>query len=465
MSKNPFLHVDQQMVGDIYTSPEIMENLATLCDEFGSRFGGTRGESQAAAFFEEQMQAYGLQNIHREPVEYQGWRRREATLEVIHPVQRTIPCISLPHSPAATVEAVLIDLGDGAPADFERRAGEIKGKIVMTNSVVSPAGVLRWIHRNDKLGYCLLAGATGFIFVNHYPGYGPATGGIGNGGRAALIPGISVSYEDGGLLQRLVKRHGEIRLRMTTRDELFPATSWNVLGDLAGETETIVMLGCHYDGHDISQGAQDPASGAVAVLDAARVLAKFAGRLPCTLRFAFWGVEEIGLLGSKAYVQEHASEMDGYRFYLNMDGAGAVTEKGVVLNEWPDLEPLFSGWADQMSHPFLIGQSINAHSDHYPFLMAGVPTGGMEKVKKDLSGRGYGHTAFDTLDKTDISSLREAAALGARLALRIAAASEWPASRRSQQAVAALFEAPQYQEEQAHHERVASWYAQARQAG
>lgn len=156
----------------------------------------------------------------------------------------------------------------------------------------------------------MLAGAVGFIFMNHYPAYGPATGGIGSAkGEEALMPGISVSYEDGSYLQRLIKRHGEVKVRIKTTDKSWPATSWNVIADLVGSDENpeVVMLGSHYDGHDISQGAQDPASGAVAVMEAARLLATHAPSLPCTVRFALWGVEEIGLLGSTEYADRARS--------------------------------------------------------------------------------------------------------------------------------------------------------------
>jgi Zn-dependent M28 family amino/carboxypeptidase len=142
-----------------------------------------------------------------------------------------------------------------------------------------------------------------------------------------------------------------------------------------------------------------------------------------------------------------------------MDSAGAVKAKGVMLNEWPALEPLFKGWSEEMAHPYLVGQSINAHSDHFPFLMAGVPTAGMESVKKDLSGRGYGHTAYDTLDKVNVSSLREAATLAARLALRVANAEAWPAKRRDADAVKALFTGPQYEEETRFREAMGAYYA------
>jgi Zn-dependent M28 family amino/carboxypeptidase len=462
---HPFRAVDQQILGDVYTSTEPMDNLVVLCDEFGSRFGGTEGERQAAEFFQAKMRAYGLQNVRAEPVDYIGWTRGAATLEIVEPIQRTIPCITLPHSPPADLQGVILDMGDGAPKDFDRRADEIQGKIVMTTSVANPKNSKRWIHRSEKYGRSLLAGATGFIFVNHYPGYGPATGSIGHDGEG-LIPGISISKEDGAFIQRLMERQGEARIHLKTTDWCEPMTSWNIIGELPGQLhpEQIVMLGCHYDGHDISQGAGDPASGAVSVLEAARVLAQHASELPCTVRFVLWGIEEIGLLGSRDYAKLHTDELSQIRFYLNMDSAGTKTnQRDVVLNEWPELEALFTRYQAEMALEFKVGQSVSAFSDHFPFFMAGVPTGGMQSAERSLEGRGYGHTQYDTVDKVDLRSLREASALAARLALRMASEEDWPVSRRDEAAVLELLQGPDYQEEQAYRERLDAFYAQARQ--
>ncbi len=461
---NPFKSVDQQIQGDAYTSTEPMDNLVVLCDEFGSRFGGTEGERKAADFFVDKMKAYGLQNVHLEPIDYVGWVRGEARLEIVSPIHKVIPCISLPHSPAVDLEAVIVDMGDGAPPDFDRRADEIKGKIVMTSSVVSPKGYKRWVHRSEKYGRSLLAGAVGFIFVNHYPGFGPATGDVGHHGEG-LIPGLSVSLENGALLQRLMARHGEVKIRLTTTDRCEPMVSWNVVGDLPGteKPDEIVMLGCHYDGHDISQGAEDPASGAVSVLEAARLLATYAPRLPRTVRFVLWGVEEIGLWGSTAYVAAHADELSNIRFYLNMDAAGASNNKrDIVLNEWLGLQPLFEEYSQQMALPFAVGQSTSAFSDHFPFFMKGVPTGGMQSAVQSLAGRGYGHTQYDTVDKVELTSLREASTLAARLALRMASEDSWPVARRSEQTVLELLDTPDYREEQQFREAEDTFYREAR---
>ena len=462
---NPFLTIDQKIVGDAYTSMEAMDNLVLLCDEFGSRFGGTEGERQAVEFLEAKMAEYGLTNVHREPVDYIGWVRGQATLEVISPVRRTIPCISLPHSPAATLDdALIVDIADGGPEDFADRADEIKGRVVLTTSVVAPKGSRRWIHRREKYSRSLLAWASGFIFANHYPGYGPATGGIGHRG-AGLIPGVSISKEDGAFIRRLVGRAGQVRIRLTTTDACQPMTSWNVVGELRGQNrpDQIVMVGCHYDGHDISQGAEDPASGTVSVLEAARLLALYAPPLDCSLRFVLWGIEEFSLLGSRAYVAAHSDDLDRIRFYLNMDSAGAQrNSRDIVLHLWPDLEPLLAQWSEEMGLDFALAQRVHAASDHYPFFLKGVPTGGMESADLSLGGRGYGHTQYDTVDKVDVACIREASALAARLALRIASASDWPVARRDQAAVQELLDTPEHREEQTVRERVEALYAEVR---
>ena len=129
--RNPFIDIDRQMLGDIHTSSEPMDNLTILCDDFGSRFGGTAGERQAADFFRDTFKAYGLKKARKEPYRYASWRRGEPTLEIVEPIQKEIPCIALPYCPSATLDAELVDVGDGMPLDFESAGRKLRGKIVM----------------------------------------------------------------------------------------------------------------------------------------------------------------------------------------------------------------------------------------------------------------------------------------------------------------------------------------------
>jgi hypothetical protein len=142
-----------------------------------------------------------------------------------------------------------------------------------------------------------------------------------------------------------------------------------------------------------------------------------------------------------------------------MDAAGVMASKDIQLNEWEALKPLFEAWAEEMAQDFAVGQSVSAFSDHYPFFRQGVPTGGINSVRQTRSGRGYGHTYYDTLDKVEIGGLREASALAARLALRLASREDWPVQRRSTEAVEKLLEeTPSYKEEKELEARVNAYY-------
>ena len=244
---NPYLELDQKIVGDIYTSTEPMALITTLCDEFGSRFGGTEGASLAADLLEEKFASYGLANVHKDAYDYDGWYRGAATLEILSPVEREVPCISLPYCPAAEVQGNLVFVDEGVEKDFEKEKDRLTESIVISRS--------GGIHRMEKYDRAILYDANGFIFQNHYPGYGEVTGTVG-WNHEAVIPGIGISYETGEFLHRLSRQNGAVRVKIKTTDEYQRTTAWNIVGELRGKThpDEVIIVGCHYDGHDITQG-------------------------------------------------------------------------------------------------------------------------------------------------------------------------------------------------------------------
>lgn len=435
-NEHQYLQLDRQMVGDIYTSREAMDNLTVLCDDFGSRFAGTPEERRAAEFIQQTFSRYGLKDVRLEAYPYAGWSRGQTTLEVVEPVRKSIPCISLPYCPADETTAELISAGYGSPAEYEGIDDEMAGKIVMALSA-SPPDLGRWVHRKEKYDRAILGGAVVFIFVSEHPGVGPETGSLQND-SIAPIPGISICKEDGAFLLRLAERYGNVRLHVRTTDINEPRTSWNVIGDLPGNEcpDEMVIVGCHYDGHDISQGAHDPASGMVSVIEASRVLSRYAANiLKRTVRFIAFGTEEIGLTGAFRYVDAHEDELDKIRFMFNMDASGGAGRKGVGLHQWKELESFFRTAAKDMAAEIPIGQKLNSYSDHFPFVLKGVPSADMSDPEAPPHGRGFGHTAYDTLEKVELENLRKASSVGARLALRIANTEEFPAQRRNSEAV------------------------------
>ena len=434
---NPYLQLDRQIVGDIYTSQEVMDNLTVLCDEYGARFAGTPEEYEAANFIADCFKRYGLQNVSLEDYPYAGWTRGTATLEVIEPIRRKLHCISLPYCPAADITTELVSAGYGSPDEYTALGRNATHNLVMAKSA-SPPDLGRWVHRKEKFERAVLAGASGFIFVSEHPGVGPETGSLQNN-RPAPIPGISVCKEDGEFLARLMARsNGKVTLKLHTTNVNEPRTSWNVVAELPGSqnSKEMIVVGCHYDGHDISQGAHDPASGMVSVIEAARVLSTYAAdSLKRTVRFIAFGTEEIGLTGAFRYVDAHAAELDNIRFMLNMDAAGGESRKGIVLHRWNALTAFFNTAREQMHTEMPVGQKVHSYSDHFPFFLKGVPSSHIGDPEAPPAGRGFGHTAYDTLDKVKLENLRAASAVGARIALRCANAADFPAKRRSPEAV------------------------------
>jgi aminopeptidase YwaD len=430
---NPWLEVDKKIVSEIYTSSEPMDNLKMLCDVYGSRFPGTPGDLGSVKYMVEKLKGYGIPEAYYEGYKIPGWKRGPSKLDIVSPLKKEIGCISLPHSIAGEVEANLIWLGDGAVDIYEKRKKDIDGNIVMVSSA-NPLGMTRSLHRSEKFLRSVLAGAKGWIFMNQYPAYGPQTGGI-----SPVIPSISVSYEDGMYLVRSIEREGKVTLRIKTTDKNMEVTTYNVIADIPGTSKSkeYVVVGSHYDGHDISQGAEDPASGTVTVLEIARDLTMVKQKLKRRVRCICFGAEEIGLYGSYNYTAMHADEMDNIRFMLNLDAGGGKSRKGIIIHDFPELEPFMDSCAKEMKTELPYFERVGPYSDHWPFYLRSVPcgSGGDPETIRTSTGRGFGHSQYDTVDKVDLEYLRLAASNYTRFLLRVANANKWEVKRKTQKEI------------------------------
>ncbi len=429
---------DKLIAGEIFTSTEVQTNLEILCDDLGSRFAGTPAEAEAAQFLQATLQRYQLTDVRSEPFEYNGWTRGTAKLTVTSPWQRDLPCLSMPMSPSGKCTGKIIDLGLGSPETFETSQTELKGNIALVN-IANPASAGRWVPRTEKYNRSTLAGAQAFIFVGNQDGYGPITGTLGFN-RWGLIPGIMISKETGTLLQRAIRRSGSVEVEIETTDTLAKKTSWNIIGDVKGSAaaDDMVLIGVHYDGHDISQGAEDPASGLVAGLEVARVLGIHADKLKRDVRFVLFGVEELGLIGAHAYVNTHPEDIAKTRFMFNLDSAGGGGGKGLMVYG-QDSRAYFRGMGRQMDENLMVDfdasplrEPDHLSSDHYPFMAKGVACGFI-RDPYSYTWPGFYHTAHDTVDKVDLLKVKEAAFLCTRLAWRVANDDDWHFKRMSEQ--------------------------------
>jgi len=422
--------IDRQILGDLYLSRSGADFIEEIVDSYGARFGGSDEERAAADFILERMASYGLPHTVKESFECMGWTRKPVKLSVTAPVAMEVDSIALPFCPPGSVEAPLVFLGDGDPQTYADNRDKLKGAIAMVTTA-TPRFYHRGMHRGEKLGRALEAGAIGFIWMRGEPGGLPETGSA-RFNRACEVPAISVSYETGHAMLRL-GRKGQIRVRIESDCVVAPTTSYNVIGEIRGTTkpDEIIVVGGHYDGHDISQSANDNAAGTAVTLEAARALAPHREHLSRTIRFVAFAQEEMGLIGSDEYVKAHQS--DNFVFMLNLDGAGRGTRGTFALQNWSEATGFFRTLLKQMHEGHIVvGDAPSLYSDMYPFAAAGFPAASYTSSDPVSGGapRGYGHTYWDSLDKLNPRALQMDSIFVARTLLRLATMDQVPLARK-----------------------------------
>jgi Zn-dependent M28 family amino/carboxypeptidase len=457
MNRDKLSALDRAICGDIYAGDAARRNLEFLCLECNGRFAGSPDDRRAADLVSRLWREYGLSDVHMEPFTFTAWQRGSASLEMTVPaaVPRRYPCLALPYAPRCDLEADLLDLDFGIEADFTRAGQAARGKIVLVKNGVPPG--VRPMHRLEKYRLASDAGAAAFVFSDNEPGMLAPTGSLlylQTGPTNQGIPGIGVALEVGLELGRWAKR-APVRLRLTLDNELRPGTtSWNVVGELGGSdphSSQILLVGAHLDGHDIAQAAIDNGSGVIAVTEVARALGAqwdLAGfrDLPCAVRFICFGAEELGMIGSYAYASAHEGELDRVRFFFNLDCVGSAGQVGIHLQDSPELMPVFQALCRELEPEVIVSEHLVPFSDQFPFTVRGVPSAFIATFEGP-GGRGWGHTAADTLDKVNVQGVRAAAAAVARLVVRLATDSipaaaadgspepggtaRWPGRRRS----------------------------------
>ena len=390
------------VVGDAYASTyhwDLLENLVDV----GNRMAGQEGEREGAEIVRDALDDLGARDAHLDPFEIDGWWRGASALRSSGAHDETYEAdyqvIGLPGTPSGTVEADLVDVGYGRPEDFD---GEpVEGAIAMASSE-SPPDADRWLHRMEKYVTAIDHGAVGFVFRNHVPGCLPATGEIGYDNRPGPIPGVGVSAEVGHRLMRHAENGLTVELDVTARNE--PTESVNVVADIGPETDEVVVLTSHVDAHDIAEGANDNGAGTAMVCEAARLLRQVEDDLDTRVRLVPFGSEEIGLQG--AYHAASTWDLDEVRCVINVDGAGSSRNLLVRTNGFDALDALFEEVADDYGVPLSTDDEISPHGDQWAFVQEGVPAA-FAGSTSDESGRGWGHTHADTLDKLDVRDFRD----------------------------------------------------------
>lgn len=182
-------------------------------------------------------------------------------------------------------------------------------------------------------------------------------------------------------------------------------TGYNLVADWpGGDTSHVVMAGSHLDSVTAGPGINDNGSGSAAVLETALAVSRARYQPTRHLRFAWWGAEELGMAGSKYYVNSLSSANRAkISDYLNFDMIGSPNPGYFVYDDDPTIEKTFKDYFTGLGIATEPETEGDGRSDHSPFKNAGIPVGGLfsgaDYIKTAAQAAKWGGTSGQAFDR------------------------------------------------------------------
>lgn len=401
--------------------------LGALCDGYSRRFAGTQALVDAAAWARSVWERDGV-TVRLEPVLVRHWVRGAESLKMTAPFTRDLAVIGLGGTVSGTVQAPVVVVHG-----FDALGPQVKGKIVLYD-VPMPEGVpsaplygATVPYRTQGAIEAARFGAVASLTrsVTQRSLYTLHTGAMHYDDAVPKIPSAAVTPEDADWIARLVASGTEVRLTLNLQSqELAPTPSWNVVGEIAGASPEVVLIGAHLDSWDVGQGANDDGAGVVEVMEALRAIqaeVKATGVKPArTIRGVLYANEEFGLDGGKAYEAAHGAEPHVAAMETDLGG-------GVPLAWEVKASPAQRAWLDAALAPLGIPlEDGGGGADISPMEPHGLVMSGLHP--DDSHYFDVHHTNADTYDKVDPVALAEGAAAVTGWAWLVANAPPAPAA-------------------------------------
>src|SRR5918997_532108 len=222
------------------------------------------------------------------------------------------------------------------------------------------------------------------------------------------IPVVGTTFAEGEELYNLLQE-GPVSLRLAVHATVETRTTENVIADTpTGRADRTVVVGSHLDTVPEGPAINDNGSGTATILETALQISKLGIEPTNRVRFAFWGAEEFGLLGSEYYVSNlPEEELDNIALNLNFDMLGSPNFVRFVYDG--DAGPAGSAQIERLFKRYFTAKGLQTEpvilderSDHAPFTAAEIPVGGLfsgaEGVKSAREQRIYGGTAGEPYD-------------------------------------------------------------------
>ncbi|MFE6253760.1 M20/M25/M40 family metallo-hydrolase [Agromyces sp. NPDC057865] len=393
---------DTTALRNAVTADGIMQQLAGLqavADaNGGTRASGTPGYDESLEFVQTQLEAVGYE-VTVQPFLFNSFRElSDPVFEQVSPDPTTyVPgedFFTAEYSGSGDVEAPLeavdLVLPPGAqastsnsgcePEDF---TGFTEGNIALVQRGTCDFSV--------KAQNAYDAGAAGVIIFNEGQEGRTETLNPTLGDQfSADLPVIGTSFEIGNDLATLLEQ-GEVVIHLQTETQIErDVQTYNLIAETpTGRDDRVVMAGAHLDSVPDGPGIEDNGTGSATLLETAMQMAELGIQPRNTVRFAWWGAEEAGLVGSQYYVDSlDKRAAKNIQLYLNFDMIGSPNYGRFIYDGSGDAfgikGPAGSGNIEGIFEQYFASQGLaseptafDGRSDYDAFIAAGIPAGGL----------------------------------------------------------------------------------------
>ena len=350
-----------------------------------------------------------------EPFEVEFWERASERAEIVAPFPQVLVITSLGGSVGTSDDGVRGDVVRFATLQALKDAPQtgLEGKIVFVDEPMtrtqdgSGYGVAvakRSGAANEAGKRGALAALIRSVGTDHHRF--PHTGQMYYQPEVAKVPIAALSAPDADQLQRALLRGSvELSLRLNVQS-MGMRPSGNVLAEIPGTSDEIVLIGAHLDSWDLGTGAVDDGAGIGITVAAAKLILDLKTPPKRTIRVVMFGSEEVGLVGAKAYAKKYQDSLDQHIVGTESDfGAGRIWrfDTRVADSALDDMRAIH-----KVLQPLGIamgGNQATGGPDMGPLRALGMPV-----VTLKQNGWDYfdlHHTADDTLDKINPANITQ----------------------------------------------------------
>lgn len=450
-----------------FQKSQVMKLIGDLSDVYGPRLTGTDQYFTAAEWAKKTMENWGVDKVYFENYcdDCMGWEVKSFNVEMIAPAYMKIQAYPYAWTESSnglqTGDLIWIESHDDMEKVKEQWSGKLRGKTILMGAApkqnmlfdpLSKQFTKDQIEEAEKsitpvvekplgssAGNLDLVRDFDFLFEKFaqkddaFFEFLKEEGAISAFGTTPFFPGIihpggtynykknddkpipyfAISPENFGKLSRLINKKINPKIRFHLDSELYlkPENNVNIIAEITGSDpklkDEVVMIGAHFDSWHSASGATDNGAGLAVMMEVMRII-KTSGLKPKrTIRIALWGGEEQGLVGSKAYAENHfgkikettrKKEVEKISAYINMDN-GAGQMRGIYLQGNEAVRPIFAEMLKSYEHLDVNNLTIENtnFTDHDVFDYFKIP--GFQIIQDELNYKTVTHhTNLDVLE-------------------------------------------------------------------